>query len=94
MLAASTPNPSNLGQRVTFSAAVVPSLVGTPTPTGFVTFRDDGKILAAVKLENGKSNFSTSSLPAGKNKITVTYSGDSSFAPNTAPPGTQTVRRP
>jgi hypothetical protein len=90
----SSPNPSTLGQLVTFFASVTGSLKGLPTPTGFVTFKEGTHKLAGLRLAQGKVRFSTSGLPSGKHTITVIYSGDDNFAPNTAPPITQVVKRP
>src|SRR5262249_26301978 len=74
----SSPNPSNNGQQVTFLATVTPTSSGNPT--GSVTFRNGGTVLATVKLSGNTATYRTSTLPPGDNAITATYGGDSTFA--------------
>jgi hypothetical protein len=71
----SSPNPSQFGQSVTFTATVT----GSGTPTGTVTFKDGGKTLGTVFLSAGLASFSTSSLKKGTHLITAPYSGDGIF---------------
>ena len=78
---ASTPNPSNNGQSVTFTATVAAVPPGTGTPTGQVTFQQGNSVLAQVPLNSsGVASFSTSTLAQGNNTITATYASDSIFA--------------
>jgi hypothetical protein len=70
---------------------VAASLLGQSLPTGTVTFKDGSTKLATVTLRQGRGHFSTSTLSVGTHVITVSYSGDSNFNPNTAPPITQKV---
>jgi alpha-tubulin suppressor-like RCC1 family protein len=70
----SIPNPSNLGDNVTFTANV-----SDATATGTVTFNDGLMVLAAVPVTGGLASFSIDTLPIGTHPITVTYSGDSQF---------------
>jgi hypothetical protein len=69
------------GQPVTFTATVIPKVAGAGTPTGSVTFMDNGKAmpLGIVTLLNGQATF-TASLTAGTQTITVSYSGDGNFS--------------
>lgn len=71
---ASSTNPSSVGEAVTFSARI-----SSPTarPSGLVTFTAGKTALGTVELANGKATVTTSSLPAGSNSVTVTFSGDS-----------------
>jgi hypothetical protein len=86
----SNPNPSNVGQSVTFTAVVTES-----TATGTVTFADGGTTLGTVPLqEDGTATFSTSALPAGLRQIVATYSGDSTHAVSVSNTRTQEVRSP
>ncbi|HYW73248.1 MAG TPA: Ig-like domain repeat protein, partial [Pyrinomonadaceae bacterium] len=73
----SLPNPSNLGQNVTFSATVS----GFAVPTGTVQFKDNGTNLGAPAALNasGVAQFSPSSLALGNHAITADYSGDANF---------------
>ncbi|MBA3914641.1 MAG: Ig-like domain repeat protein [Acidobacteriales bacterium] len=86
----SSPNPSKVGQKVTFSAQGKASLSGTGSPTVTVTFKDGTKS-EKVSLVNGSASFSTSTLTQGTHTITVSYSGDNNFNPNSAKPLVQVV---
>jgi hypothetical protein len=79
---ASSPNPSELGQPVTFTAEVKGSVLTSKTPTGTLTFKAGSTILAIVQLKGGAASFTTSALSKGTHKITASYSGDSTFNPN------------
>jgi hypothetical protein len=82
---ASTPNPSNRGQRVTLTATVGPVTPGSGLPTGKVIFKDGGTTLGTDTLNSaGKASYSTSSLSRGSHTITVVYVGDDSFNGSTS----------
>jgi uncharacterized repeat protein (TIGR01451 family) len=89
---ASSVNPSNAGQPVTFTATVAPT-GGSGTPTGSVTFTDGGTTLGTVPLSGATAAFTTSSLAAGSHSIAASYSGDAGFSPSTSPALTQTVNQ-
>lgn len=77
----STPNPSNPGQSVTFTATVAAVPPATGTPTGQVTFQQGNTILAQAPLNSsGQVSFSTSTLATGSDTITATYASDPVFA--------------
>ena len=88
----SSANPSTSGQSITFTATVAPSS-GGGTPTGTVEFFIDGNPFGNhVSLNGGVAvSQAISTLSVGTHTITVNYSGDSSFAPNSSNPFTQTV---
>jgi CSLREA domain-containing protein len=92
-------NPATAGQAVTFTAIVTPT-AGTSTarPTGTVTFAIDGVVQPSVTLTviGGQevATFSTASLGIGTHTISAVYSGDSTFAPSTAPALPQDVLAP
>jgi uncharacterized repeat protein (TIGR03803 family) len=67
----SYPNPSNLGQVVTFTATVTPA----PPDGELVTFEPIGQ----APLKGGKAIFKTSSLPVGKTNVRAVYWGDLNF---------------
>ena len=68
----SSPNPSTVGQTVTFTATV-----NGNNPTGTVQFRDGGIDLGApVAMSGGVATLTTSSFAAGTHPITAAYSGD------------------
>ena len=82
----------NAGQSVTFTAIIMGS---AGTPTGTVTFRDNGASIAgcvSVALSAGKATCTTSSLAAGTHPITGLYSGDTTYSSGVAGPITQTVQ--
>jgi T5SS/PEP-CTERM-associated repeat protein len=75
---ASSLNPANFGDIVTFTATVAGNAT---TPTGSVSFMEGGTVLDTEPLdETGAASFSISSLSVGTHDITAVYSGDSSFA--------------
>jgi sugar lactone lactonase YvrE len=73
---ASSANPANVGQSVTFTATIS-STGGAVAPDGTVTFFDGMTLLgAAVINSSGIATVSTSALAAGVHSITATYGGD------------------
>jgi hypothetical protein len=78
----SFPNPSVVGQAVTFTATV--SSVNDGTPQGNVSFYDGSTLLNTVALTNGIAFFSASTLPAGTHTITAQFSGSGVFAASSA----------
>jgi PKD repeat protein len=89
----SAPNPSGVGQSVTFTATVSPQS-GTATPTGVVQFKDGSANLGAPQtLTAGQATLSTSSLSAGNHTIEADYGGDNIFALSSGAL-TQTVNTP
>jgi Bacterial Ig-like domain (group 3) len=87
----SSANPSDSGQSVTFTATVSAGSPGAGTPTGTVTFLDDGSVLRSETLSGGSATFSTSALSVGSNSITVSYGGDGNFTASTSGVFSQTV---
>jgi hypothetical protein len=77
----SSPNPSTLGQVVTFTATITSPTV---IPKGPVTFSAGTTTLGTAQLSSGKAKFTTSSLPGGTTKITAAYAGDSNIATSSA----------
>jgi hypothetical protein len=65
----SSPNPSDSGVTVTFTATLIPAVSGT------VTFRDGATTLAITSLTGGSASFQTSLLAVGSHSITATYNG-------------------
>ena len=77
---AASANPAVPGQTVTFTATVKPMAPSQGTPTGTVTFKDNGKVLGSGVLSGGTAVFATFSLGAGSHKITASYTSNSGFA--------------
>ena len=78
-----TPNPSNLGQSVTFNVTVASVPTGGAAPTGQVNLTQGSTVLTQLTLSNGLASFATSALPAGSTTITASYAGDSSYSAST-----------
>jgi uncharacterized repeat protein (TIGR03803 family) len=78
----SSPNPSTVGQDVTFTATITAANGQTPND-GTVTFKYGTTVLATANVSNGVAEFDTTTLPVGKDTITATYSGDSAFEGST-----------
>jgi hypothetical protein len=79
---ASSQNPSNFGQSVTFTASVTPRFSGTVK--GNVTFYDGTTALKTVALSGDVAKFTTSTLTSGTHSITATYNGSTSFTGSSA----------
>ncbi|WP_244942927.1 beta strand repeat-containing protein [Streptomyces inhibens] len=86
----SSPDPSVVGQPVTFTAIVAPVAPGAGTPTGTVTFVITGGPTLTATLSGGTASVTTSALTAGTHTVTATYSGDPSFTGSSGT-DTQTV---
>jgi hypothetical protein len=74
-----SPNPSNVGQPVTFTATITAVPPGSGTPGGMVTFLDNGAPIGTATLSGGVATFTTSTLSAGTHPITTSYGGDGNF---------------
>jgi hypothetical protein len=86
---ASSLNPSNFGQSVTFTATVAPEFSGTPT--GSVVFENGTATLGTAILSGGVASYTTTSLAVGVKSITAAYSGSASFKRSTSTALIQTV---
>jgi hypothetical protein len=87
-------DPVNTGTAVTFTAVIAPVPPATTTPTGTVNFYNGTTLLNTTPVPLSPSGFATftiSTLPAGKDKITCTYSGDATYASSTCNTVTETV---
>lgn len=80
----SSPNPSNFGEAVTFTATVKPT-VWKGMPTGTVSFYNGTNKIGTSNLSSGVATLMTATLPVGTDSITATYNGDSNFFPSTSP---------
>ena len=79
---ASSLNPSQFEQNVTFTAQVTSS---GPTPTGKVMFLDGKHSLGSVQLKGGEAARTTSKLAVGTHSITAEYLGDAANGKSTSP---------
>jgi hypothetical protein len=85
-----SPNPSNYGQPVTFTATVT-SAAGTPT--GSVQFKKGNGILGTGTLSSGVASYTTTAtqLGGGTDVITANYVASADFAASTSSGYSQTV---
>lgn len=88
---ASSQNPSRVGQPVTLTATVTPQTSGTPT--GTVTFTQNGNLLSTVPLSGGQASLGQTFPSAGTEPITAAYSGDPNFAASKSPAINQVVNQ-
>ncbi|MBB5054269.1 hypothetical protein HNQ36_004271 [Afipia massiliensis] len=88
---ASSKNPSDVGQPVTFTATVT-SAGGTPP--GTVTFMDGATTLGTVALTGGVATLTTAALTLGSHTITASFSGSPGFTSGTSSPLVQSVNIP
>jgi hypothetical protein len=71
----STPNPSVVGQPVTFTARVTGN-----SPSGTVTFTYNNATIGTAPLVAGVATFKIASLPIGSDPVTASYPGDANNA--------------
>ncbi len=75
------PNPAYLGQTVTLSAIVA----GPSTPTGSVTFLDNGAALGTALLNAaGQATLTTTTLALGTHPLTAVYAAGTVFSGSTS----------
>ncbi|MGW9122585.1 Ig-like domain repeat protein, partial [Streptomyces sp. NPDC055663] len=87
----SSPDPSVVGQPVTFTATVAAVAPGAGTPTGTVTFTfGDGTATAPAPLVNGVATTQHTYSAAGPYTVTAAYVNDSNFRSSSGT-STQTV---
>lgn len=85
----SSPNPSNFGESVTFTATVSAS---GATPTGTVRFKEGAALIGTGTLNpQGVASIETSSLALGLHTIIAEYLGENEFGESTSNVLTQTV---
>jgi hypothetical protein len=80
----SSPNPSKVGQPVTFTATVTAGLPGYGAPTGKVEFQWGGHHVA-VGLKQGKAKLTYAFQTKGEYKVEAPYLGNLEFLPNGSP---------
>jgi Bacterial Ig-like domain (group 3)/FG-GAP-like repeat len=77
---ATSSNPANFAQSLTFTASVTSRAGGSPT--GTATFSDGSTPLGTSPINGGTATFSTAVLTVGLHSINAVYSGDSNFSGN------------
>jgi hypothetical protein len=81
-------NPSNTGQKVTFTATVTSS---GPVPTGSVQFKNGTTLMGTATLSGGTATFSITFMVAGTRSVTANYLGDTQSGPSSSDVLAQTV---
>ena len=89
----SAPNPSRAGQKVTYTATVVPAPAG-----GTVTFADNGAVVGGCRAvpvgARGRATCSTTYKVVGEHLVQAAFSGRPGFTPSTSVLYSQVVARP
>jgi len=85
----SSPNPSQFGQAVTFTAHVTSA---GPAPTGNVKFLDGATSIGAATVSGGVAKLTKSKLAVGTHAITAEYLGDDFSAKSTSSVVNQVVQ--
>jgi hypothetical protein len=89
----SEPNPAKVGQRVTYTATVVPAPTG-----GTVTFADNGAVVAGCRAvpvgPGGKARCSATYSAVGENLVQAAFSGRPGFSASTSVLYSQLVVKP
>jgi hypothetical protein len=85
-LLTSSASPISAGQPLTFTAEVVPVVLGVAVgPTGTVTFFNGTAAIGTATLSQSyTATLTTSTLPAGTDAITAVYNADSNFGQSTS----------
>jgi len=91
---ASSANPSQFGQTVTFTATVTAVAPGAGLPTGTVTFTDGGNTIGTGTLNGaGQATFATNTLSVATHSIVASYGGDTNFLTSTSAALSQVVNK-
>src|SRR6202040_3837257 len=83
----SSPNPSNYGQSVDFTATVPSGVTGT------VQFVDGSTTLGTGTISGTTATFTTTTLAVGTHPVTAVYSGDANYNPATSAVDNQVVNQ-
>jgi large repetitive protein len=83
-----SPSPSTFGTAVTLTATVLPA-----GATGSVQFFSGGVSLGSAGVSGGQAQLAITTLAAGVDSITASYSGDSNYSPSNASAISQTVNK-
>ncbi len=78
----SSPNPSGLGQSVTFTATVTTVPPSVAVPSGVLTFTINGSTIVQALDAGGVATYVTDSLSLGVYSVTADYGGTINFNPS------------
>ena len=86
-----SPNPSEVGSNVTFTAVVRTNGVAASGLGGTMTFRDGATVLRTNTVSGGVATFTMNTLAYGSHLVKAEYSGYSTYLGNTSAPLIQIV---
>lgn len=86
-------NPTQYGQPLNVTAAISPTVLGSPVPGGIVHLSIDGVPNLQGSLSDGAYSASVGTLAVGDHLIEGSYAGDGAFIPKTLPSVTATVTK-
>ena len=92
VITTNTPNPSVVGQPVTFTATVTPA-PGSTSVEGTISFYDGTTLIGTVPVSGNAGTIVTSNLALGSHNITAVYNGDTKNNPSTSPAVVHTVNK-
>jgi hypothetical protein len=84
-----TPNPSQLGDSVTFTANITSQVAGAIG--GSVIFKENSQIIGSATVQLGQGSWTTSALTNGTHSISATYEGDATHLSSVSPAVQQVV---
>jgi uncharacterized membrane protein len=87
----SSPNPSLIGEAVTFTASVGSAVHGPPPDGEIITFMNGVNVLGTAPLEAGVATI-TVTLKVSR-RIRAAYAGDANYAPSKSVPIEQVVEK-
>lgn len=91
---ASSRSTAALGQLVTFTATVAPTIRGSANPTGTVEFLDGSTVIGTVPLSGGVASLTVALTGAGTTHvIEATYAGNEGYGSSNSAGSTVTVVR-
>lgn len=89
-----TASSATAGTSITLTATVASSSGTGATPTGSVSFTQNGNVLGSGNLTNGTATFTTSALAVGTDNIVASYGGDSNYNSSASSPLAETISPP
>jgi regulation of enolase protein 1 (concanavalin A-like superfamily) len=91
-IVASSPNPSALGDNVTFTATILTNGVTATAAGGSVLFEDGDTPLDTNNVSGGVAAYTNNTLALGAHYLTALYSGDANYSPSLSGTVTQMVQ--
>src|SRR5262249_18586119 len=89
-------NPAVVGQQVTFTATAIPNVTGLPTPTGTMTFQENGNNdtgCVLVPMSAGSAQCKQTYPSVSLHQLSAIYSGDGVWTGSTSGFLTETINK-